>query len=406
MPIIETIKLALAALWANRLRSALTLLGVIIGVASVITIISAIQGLMGSIENSVNAMGPATFVVTKFGIVTSHDQFMDMLKRKDMTLHDMRAIEKGCPDCALVGAQAGNEASVKRSGKGLRSVPTYGTTPNIVDMSDMEIGEGRYFVQTEYDHNSQVAFVGPTIVEELLEGEDPIGKMITIRGSKFRIIGVAKKRGAVLGNNQDNFVMIPLTRFVSLFGRHRESIDILVKASSVEMLSETQDEVRSILRARRGVPYNKDDDFTILTADNILAFIDSITRGIRVALVGISSIALVVGGIVIMNIMMVSVTERTREIGIRKSLGARRKHILMQFLFEALILSLGGGIIGTAVGIVTAIILGSQISLPVSPSALAIVAGLSISTGVGVFFGLYPAVKASKLDPIEALRFE
>lgn len=406
MPIIETIKLALAALWANRLRSILTLLGVIIGVASVITIISAIQGLMGSIENSVNAMGPATFVVTKFGIVTSRDQFIEMLKRKDLTLRDMRAIEKGCPDCVMVGAQAANEASVKYGSEGLRSVPTYGTTPNLIDLSDIEISEGRYFVQAEYDHNNQVAFVGPTIVEELLEGQDPIGKIIKIQGSKFRIIGVAKKRGAVLGNNQDNFVLIPLSTFVGLFGRHTESIEILVKASSVEMLAETQDEVRAILRARRGVPYNKDDDFTILTADNILSFIDSITRGIRIALIGISSIALVVGGIVIMNIMMVSVTERTREIGIRKSLGARRKHILMQFLFEALILSLGGGIIGTAVGIVVGIILGGQISLPVSPSITAIVAGLSISTGVGVFFGLYPAMKASKLDPIEALRFE
>jgi len=164
--------------------------------------------------------------------------------------------------------------------------------------------------------------------------------------------------------------------------------------------------VRSILRARRGVAYNDEDDFAILTADNILAFLDNITRAARIALIGISSISLVVGGIVIMNIMMVSVTERTREIGIRKSIGARRKNILTQFLFEALILSLGGGIIGTALGISLAAILGSQISLPVTPSLFAIIAGLSISTGVGVFFGMYPAMKASRLDPIDALRFE
>jgi len=191
-----------------------------------------------------------------------------------------------------------------------------------------------------------------------------------------------------------------------MFGSRRSDLSLVIKSSTVEGIYDTEDQVRAILRARRGVRYNDDDDFSILTAENILAFINNITRAARIALIGISSIALVVGGIVIMNIMMVSVTERTREIGIRKSIGARRKSILLQFLFEALILSMGGGIIGTALGIAIAVFLGSQISLPVAPTVFAITAGLSISTGVGVFFGMYPAVKASKLDPIDALRFE
>ncbi len=406
MSIIESIRIALAAIWANRLRSTLTLFGVIVGVTSVITIISAIEALMGSFEDQVNKLGPATFVITKFGIITSDEDYFKALKRKDLTMEDKRAVEKGCLDCEEVAARAYRRAKIDRGNKGLRRVLIAGATANLIDIVDFEVGEGRSFTQEEYNRNNRVAFVGPTIVEEVFGGLDPIGKTMKIQGRKFTVIGLAKKRGSFLGNNQDNFVMIPLSTFSKMFGKPRRNLNILVKSRTVEGIGETQDQVRSILRARRGVAYNDEDDFAILTADNILAFLDNITRAARIALIGISSISLVVGGIVIMNIMMVSVTERTREIGIRKSIGARRKNILTQFLFEALILSLGGGIIGTALGISLAAILGSQISLPVTPSLFAIIAGLSISTGVGVFFGMYPAMKASRLDPIDALRFE
>lgn len=406
MSIVESIRIAIGAIWANRLRSVLTLLGVIIGVTSVITIISAIEGLMGSIEDSVSALGPSTFVVTKFGIITSDDDFFKALKRKDLTMEDRRAIEMGCPDCEEVAARVFRRATVKRDNKGLRRVLIGGSTANMVDIVDIEIAEGRTFTELEYARRNQVAFVGPTITEELFPEEDPIGKTIKIHGRRFTIIGVAKKRGSFLGNNQDNFIMIPLTVHAKIFGKPRRNLDLIIKSSTVEGIYDTQDQVRSILRARRGVNYHDDDDFSILTAENILAFVDNITRAVRIALIGISSISLVVGGIVIMNIMMVSVAERTREIGIRKSIGARKKNIMTQFLFESLILSLGGGIVGTLAGIGLAMILGGQISLPVSPSVFAISAGLSISTGVGVFFGLYPAMKAAKLDPIVALGHE
>ncbi len=406
MSILEAIRIALSAIWANRLRSALTLLGVIIGVTSVITIISAIEALMDSFEDQVSSLGPSTFIITKFGIITSDEEFFEALKRKDLTMQDRRAVEMGCRDCLNVAARDYRSAKIKRGGKGLRRVPVIGATANFIDVIDFEVDEGRSFSQTEYDRRNQVVFVGPTIVEELLPGIDPIGKTIKINGRKFTIIGVAKKRGSFLGNNQDNFAMIPLSTQAKMYGRPGRNLNLVIKASSIEGIYDTQDQVRAILRARRGVKYNEDDDFAILTAENILAFVDNITRAARIALVAISSIALVVGGIVIMNIMMVTVTERTREIGIRKSIGARRKSILVQFLFEALILSVGGGIIGTALGIGLAAILGSQISLPVSASLVAVIAGISISTGVGVFFGMYPAMKASKLDPIEALRFE
>lgn len=406
MSIYEAIKIAVAAIWANRLRSTLTLIGVIIGVTSVITIISAIEALMGSFEDQINRLGPATFVITKFGIITSEEAFFEALKRKDLSLEDKRAIEKGCPDCLDVAARVYTRSKVKRGNKGLRRVLTAGATANLIDIVDFEVGEGRSFTPEEYDRNSRVVFIGPTVVEELFEGRDPIGKTMKIQGRKFTVIGIAKKRGSFLGNNQDNFVLIPLSTYAKIFGKPRRNLDILVKSRTVEGIDETMDQARAILRARRGVGYNEEDDFAILTADNIMAFFNSITRAARIALVAISSISLVVGGIVIMNIMMVSVTERTREIGIRKSIGARRKNILIQFLFEALILSLGGGILGTALGISLAAVLGSQISLPVTPSLFAIIAGISISSGVGVFFGMYPAMKASRLDPIDALRFE
>jgi putative ABC transport system permease protein len=404
--IIEALKMALAAVWANRLRSVLTLLGVIIGVTSVITIISAIEAMSQAFEDQVSALGPSTFIVTKFGIITSEEEYFTALKRKDLTMDDMRAVQKGCPDCQEVSARSYTRSDVKRGNKGLRRVIIGGSTANFLDVIDIQLDEGRSFTEAEYNRNNRVAFIGPTIGEELFPGVDPIGKTLKIRGRKFTVIGISKRRGSFLGNNRDNFIMIPLTAYIKVFGKPGRNLDLLIKSTTVEGIFDTQDQVRSILRARRGVDYNDDDDFAILTADNILAFVDNITRVARIALVAISSIALVVGGIVIMNIMMVSVTERTREIGIRKSIGARRKNVLVQFLFEALILSLGGGLIGTATGIGLAIILGGQISLSVQPSIFAIAAGLSISTGVGVFFGIYPAMKAAKMDPIDALRFE
>ncbi|MCP4566408.1 MAG: FtsX-like permease family protein [FCB group bacterium] len=406
MSLYESLKMALAAIWANRLRSILTLFGVIVGVTSVITIISALEGLMGSIEDSLSALGPATFIVTKFGIITSEEDYFKALKRKDLSIRDMDAVAEGCPDCLEVSGRTYSRSSIKRGNQGLRRVPIGGSPANFIDVIDFEVAEGRYFTQAEYEHKNQVAFVGPTIVEELCDGVDPIGRTIKIKGRKFTIVGVAKKRGSMLGNNQDNFAFIPLTTHIKLFGKPRHNFNLAIKSNTIEGIEDTMDQARVILRARRGVDYKEEDDFDILTAENILGFVENTTRMVRVALVGISSIALVVGGIVIMNIMMVSVTERTREIGIRKSIGARRKNVLTQFLFEALILSMGGGMIGTALGIVIAIILGGQISLPVEPSLFAISAGLSISTGVGVFFGLYPAVKASNMNPIEALRFE
>ncbi|MBN2384231.1 ABC transporter permease [bacterium] len=406
MNMFDNVIMAFNALIANKLRSVLTLIGIIFGVTSVITIIAALEGLMSSIEQQTQALGPATFIITKFGMITSRDEFLSALKRKNFTIKDMRALEKGCPDCEEIAAQVSGSGRVKYGNQSLNNVPILGGTANLLEIIDLSVGEGRLFTETEYNRKNHVAFVGPTIIEELFDTGDPLNREIKIDNIPFRVIGIAQKRGAMMGNNQDNFVAIPMSTYLKLFGHSRQNLDLVIKSATIEGLNDTQDQVRAILRARRGVPYADDDDFAILTADNILAFIDNITRNVRIVLVGVSSIALVVGGIVIMNIMMVSVTERTREIGIVKSIGARKRDILLQFLCEALTLSLGGGLIGTTIGIVLAALLGSLIDLPVAPSGFAIGAGLMISTGVGVFFGLYPAIKAARLDPIEALRFE
>ncbi|MCK5126761.1 MAG: ABC transporter permease [candidate division Zixibacteria bacterium] len=404
---IEAVRIGLQAIWANKLRSSLTIIGVFFGVLSVITIITLMQAMMDGIEEQLSALGPSTFMVNKFGIITSREDYMDALKRKDLTVEDMGAVEEGCLDCEYVAARCYRFGSVKRKSEKLRNVPILGSTANFIDVIDFQVEHGRFFTEMEYQHKRQVAFVGPTIVEELFPGViDPLGKTIKISGKKYKITGIAKKRGSMMGNNQDNFLVIPLTTQIKYFGKPRHNLALAIKAKNVETVTNTQDQVRSILRARRGVDYYDDDDFSILTAESIMAFVESITLMTRVVIGGIASISMVVGGIVIMNIMMVSVSERTREIGIRKSIGAMRKNIITQFLYEALILTLLGGLLGTSAGIGLAAILGEMMSIDVSVTFLSVAIGMSISLLVGLFFGIYPAVKAAQLDPIEALRYE
>jgi putative ABC transport system permease protein len=295
---------------------------------------------------------------------------------------------------------------VKYREKALRNVPVRASSSDFIDIIDMEVAQGRFYSHEDDFHRRQVVFIGDFIREELFEGLDPIGKDIRIGGKKYEVIGVAKKRGSTFGQNDDNFVMIPFSAFVRQFGDPGRSLRFIIKAVSVEQLNNAMDQVRMILRSKRHVPFDKPDDFSLITADNILETLNTFTRMFRLTLVGISSISLVVGGIVVMNIMMVSVTERTREIGIRKSVGAKQKHILVQFLFEALMTTSSGGIVGIVLGFVIAKSLVSMIDMEISPSAFAIMAGLFISTGTGVIFGIYPAMKAARLDPVKALSYE
>ncbi|KAA3634189.1 MAG: ABC transporter permease [Calditrichaeota bacterium] len=399
-------KIAFDALRANKLRSGLTLLGVMIGVTSVMTIISALEGMAQSVEDDLSALGPATFVVQRIGIVTSDEMYLKKRKRKPISDKAVEQIEERCTYCEKISPRAFNRASVKYRDKALRRVLIGGATSNYIDIVDLEVAQGRFHSYEDDIYKKNVAFVGDQIREEFFEGVDPIGKEIKVGSQKYTIIGVCKKMGSTFGESRDNFVVVPLSAYKKQFGTPRRGLSLVIKANSVEQLEDAMDQTRMILRAQRHVPFNEEDDFDMMTADSILEVLNNLTKYIRFGLVGISSISLVVGGIVVMNIMMVSVTERTREIGIRKSLGAKQKHILVQFIFESLMLTFTGGVVGIVLGYIIAQSLISMIGMQISPSALAIFSGLSISSGTGLIFGIYPAMKAARLDPIKALSYE
>lgn len=401
------LRIAFDSLRANKLRSTLTLLGVILGVTSVMTIISAIEGFMGSIEKELSQLGPTTFIVERIGIVTSEEMFLDKIKRKPLTLESAELLREGCSLSTKVAARTYGHARVKYGSQALRSVFIMGTEPSFVDIVDYNVAQGRFLSLEDERYRKSSAFIGETVRKELFSGVDPIGKELKIDGRRYTVIGVAEKSKSAFGDDdEDNYIIIPLSTHIKQFGEPRRGFTIFVKAASVEVLPEAMDEARIVLRAQRHVPYDKEDDFDILTADNILDLLNQFTKMIRIFLVGVSSISVVVGGIVVMNIMMVSVTERTREIGIRKSLGAKRNHILTQFMFESLMLTLGGGFIGIALGFLAARGIIAKLGMDISPSGTAIFLGLSISTCVGLFFGIYPAMKAARLDPVKALSYE
>lgn len=399
-------KIAFDAIRANKLRSGLTLLGIMIGVTSVMTIMSALEGMAASIEKDLGRLGPYTFMVERIGIITSEEMFLEKIKRKPLDMDARELIEEGCEDCEKVGARVYTFSKIKYRNQTLRDIFIAGMTSNMVDIVDFEVARGR-FVSFEDDlYSRKVCLIGDLVREQFFENVEPLGKEIKIGPVKYTVVGVFEKQGSSFGQSRDNFVVIPMNSHIHQYGRPERRLTIFVKAFGMESLQDAMDETRMILRAQRHVPYNKDDDFDLLTADNILEMINSFTRILRMGLVGISSISLVVGGIVVMNIMMVSVTERTREIGIRKSIGAKQSHIRLQFLFESLILTMSGGLIGIVLGYIAATYLIGLMGMEMTPSLLAIFSGLSISTGTGLIFGIYPAIKAARLDPIKALSYE
>lgn len=398
--------IAYDALRANKLRSGLTLLGVMIGVTSVMTIISALEGMMGSIEEDLARLGPSTFVVSRMGMITSEEMLREKIKRKALDISSVEVIEEGCDLCEKVAPRIFTFQSIKNKNETLRNVFVLASTYNYIDIVDMEVQQGRFHSSEDDIYSRQVVYIGDLIRETFFSGVDPIGKTLKIGAKKYTVIGVGKKYGSTFGQSQDNYVVIPMSSYIKQFGKPKRRLEIFVKAYNVDVLNDAMDQTRMVLRAQRHVPFNKGDDFDFLTADNILEVLNSITKIFRMGLVGISSISVVVGGIVVMNIMMVSVSERTREIGIRKSIGAKKKHILIQFVFESLLLTLTGGIVGVILGFFIAKSLVGMIDMEISPSSLAIISGLSISSGIGLIFGIYPAMKAARLDPIKALSYE
>ncbi|MFW6123996.1 MAG: ABC transporter permease [Acidobacteriota bacterium] len=401
----ESISMSVGSLWANKLRTFLTLLGIIIGVLTIIAVVSIIQGLNNYVYERMTFYGANDFSVSKFSFMgTSLQDYREQLKRKNLTLDDMRLIRERCEYCELVGASRSASRTVKFRNQSLRDVSVRGAThiDHLIGSVE-ELEYGHQILKEMEDHSRRVCVIGADVADRLFPHLNPIGRWIRIGNHHFRVIGVAKAKGKILGMSQDNFARIPITSFQKLYGS-RETININIHTLSQEHMDLAQEEVRTILRTKRHIPFGEPDDFSFQTSDQFIQIYKSATTGIYFAMIAISSLALIVGGIVVMNIMLVSVTERINEIGIRMAVGARRADILFQFLIEAATLSTIGGAVGIILGFVLAKVISSATSLPSSVDPVSIVIAVAVSASVGIFFGIYPANKASSLDPIEALR--
>src|SRR5215469_5670777 len=409
MHFLEAVRIAFQSLWANKLRSVLTLLGVVIGVAAVIAVVTFVNGINGYVGEKIFNLGADVFIMFKVSpAVTNVDHYLEGQKRKDLTMDDFRAVRAACAHCLYVGAYARNlNGHVKYGEESLTDTQVQGMTPSVAITQDIDLDSGRMLVESDLENNSPVAVVGTDIVETLMPGVDPIGKEIRVDGWTYRVIGVGKKKGKTLGQSLDNYVLIPMTSWLKQYGSYNTNMRISAKAAGTGALLETaKDEARVVLRSRRHVAPDQADDFDVETNSSLLSIWSNLTGTFFIAMIGIAAISMVVGGIVIMNIMLVSVTERTREVGIRKAMGARRSDVLLQFLIEAITLAVTGGVIGVLLGIAVAKGVTFAVGMPSVIKLWAVAAGLIVAASVGVFFGVYPARRAAMLDPIAALRFE
>ena len=406
MNFLEAIRMSLDSLRASKMRSILTLIGIIIGVMTVIAVVSIINGLNSYVATKIFNLGADVFILSKSpNVILNIDDWSEAQKRKDIQLEDYEAVRAGCEHCAMVGASTSRRGIVKHGEQFLRDVSINGWSAAMPEILDIEIAYGRELTESDDEHKSRLCIVGTDVVDNLFPSTDPLGKEVKIDEEPYTIVGVAKKLGSTLGQSRDNFVMIPITAHLKQYGPRR-SLRIFAKSYGEATLDVAQDEVRLIMRARRHVPYQNKDDFAIETNQTFLEIWGNISRAFFLVTVVIASISLIVGGVVIMNIMLVSVTERTREIGIRKAIGARRHDILLQFLIESSTLSLVGGLWGIMIGVLIAKVVSWVTPLPSAIEAWSVVMGLVVSTSIGLFFGIYPASRAAKLDPITALRYE
>ncbi len=407
---IETLKLALTAIWVHKLRSFLTLLGMIIGVSAVILVVSLINGFNIYVDEKIAGIGSKTFTIQRFN---PFEDFKDtdaianaQRRNKDLILEDMDYLKERVTYISKIGAKARpSTAQVKRGSEIVDDVPIDGAMGVIADIENVDVAQGRYFTEGENNARMRVAYIGADVANKLFPMTSPLGGEIYVRGIPYRVIGVATAKGTVFGMPQDNFITIPIKTYQNNFGplvRNR-SLYFVVKAQSDETFNAAVEECRSLLRVRRKVPANEKDNFGIITPDAITGVRDSILGPIATAAIAVPAIALLIGGIVVMNIMLVSVTERTKEIGIRKSMGARKADILKQFLVEAATLAVIGGSIGIFIAWVAGLIL-TKIFFPANLSLLAVIVAVGVSGSIGIIAGLLPAWRAANLDPIEALR--
>ncbi|MBM4161465.1 MAG: FtsX-like permease family protein [Ignavibacteria bacterium] len=404
----EIVVQALRAIKANKLRSTLTLLGIVVGVFSIIGVMTAVRVLQNSIESGLSVLGTHTFQIQKFpAIIMGHGQWRRYRNRKDITLEQAKDVERRITTAEFVGIEGSRGGSVVqyRSLKTNPNVRLYGLTPNGIPTNNWSIKEGRGIDNSDERLTGRVVVLGNDVVQKLFPVGGAVGSDIRIRNEPFRVIGTFEPKGSAFGGDSDNMVVVPLNTFLSLYGKDR-SLRILVKAKSPEVYDECVDEARLILRTSRKVDPAEEDDFSIFSNDSLIDTFNEFTLYVKLGIGFISFIALLAAGVGIMNIMLVSVTERTREIGLRKSLGARKSSILNQFVIEAIVLCQMGGIVGIGVGILAGNLAAVAFSIPpVFPVDWALI-GFGLCAFIGLVFGVYPAWKAANLDPIEALRFE
>jgi putative ABC transport system permease protein len=422
----EVVTMAFETVRGNKMRSALTVLGVVIGITSIVGMTAMIRGFDQSLRDMIGAIGPNTIFVQRFGVTSFANgaEFKELIKRPNLTISDSRAIEAQSTTIQLVDIQlgAGGPPTQRRVFYGkLKTKPivVFGSTENFAEGTKIPFLSGRFFNGTEVQYRKNVTVIGNTPYQLLFEatGIDPLGKMVRVGTERFEVVGVFDKRPAAGGFNlgQDDFVVIPYTAYQRVFGLNpvrinRTATFMPIQIAMVPRAGVAQqdaiDDVRRVMRIRHGLKLDEPDDFDVLTQDAVLKLWDRISQGTFFALVVISSIALMVGGIGVMAIMSISVTERTREIGVRKALGARRAEILFQFLMEAAFLTSLGGVLGIALGSAIGWAVHFASGFPISLPWWSFAIGLGFSASVGLFFGMYPAFKASRLDPIEALRYE
>jgi len=403
---LETVRLAVDALRAHKLRSFLTLLGVILAVTTLVVVMSVVSGMNFYVADRIANLGANVFIVDRFGIITSQDAWVKAQKRPLVTMEDYERLRDNMKTSSAVAALDDHTVNIRSGNEKLENTDVMGVSANYADVRNINVAHGRFITESDDAHRAEAVFIGSDVAAKLFPNVDPVGKLIRAETHEYQVIGVAEPIGSAFGQSQDNFMIMPIHTFEKELHRPRDWVAIFVQAPNAEMMSATEDEARMLLRAWRHLPYDTPDNFAILGSDSIMKLWHDLTGTLESVAVSLVSVFLVVGGIVIMNIMLASVTERTREIGIRRSLGARKKHILLQFMTESAVLAAIGGLIGVLVAYGLVNLVKATTDIPVKTSLAAVILSLSVSAAVGLFFGIYPATRAAKLDPIEALRAE
>lgn len=403
---LEPTLIALQTMRAHKLRSFLMLLGVILSVSTLILVVALISGMNGYFASRVANLGSNVFLVHKFPIISDSKELLKAARRnRDITWEDYEALHDNLKLAQAVGVEVRRTAKVRAERQNLEDVDIRGVTANIGDMDVEEVATGRYITDSDNQHRAMVCMIGADVADKLFANTDPIGKTVAVDGQEFQVVGIAKKIGNTFGQSQDTFVYIPIETWLKMYGRNN-SLSVNIQARGPEWMARTKEEARVLMRARRHLAPNDEDNFGILASDSLMGLWQNLTGTLASGMVGLVSIFLVIGGVVIMNVMLASVTERTREIGIRKSLGAKKRDIMMQFLVESTVMALVGGAMGVLIAWILSVIVRSTTPVPMEVPISAVVLAIAISSAVGIFFGVYPARKAARLDPIEALRYE